>query len=715
MRVRTAAVTLSVLCVCALTPLRGQTPQQPTFRSSVDLVTVDVTVLSRGGDPLTNLRQDDFTLLIDGKPRPILTFRFLRADAPAAAPEPGQPAPPPAAPPDASQRRVFVLVVDRDHVPAGEGQQMLEAGATFVDALPVSDRLALWVLPDAKDALKFNESREAIKQRLRLAVGTYRPPYGPWMVGRDEAIKVDDNVPGALDAIIARECYKQPQTCPKEVENQVRDVARDARQRADATLASLGNLVDALGQIEGPKHLVLVTGGPVTTLENIRSVTTLGQRAAAARVTIHALQVNLPSYQARTDQMRATPEDINQSASAAYLVAGATGGLTITPTSGETAFSRLARQLSASYVLVFETVAADRDGKEHAVEVKVADRGFGTSVRARTSFRVDPSAQPAAPPAAEPAAAPAPPPPPPEPVGTDPGDMADRLADYAERFEKEVSAVVAEERSVQVIHPWRGQPAPPEKEPALEWVEPGEKSPRTGPVISRRQMIADVLMAQLKDQQWMSYRDVAEVDGTAVRDRTDRVRKLFLSQSPDRFSQFQRIAMESARYNLGDMKRDLNLPTVTLSLLRRVNHPRFEFKRQKDETIDGRLCRVLSYKEKVSPTLISTRNSGDVFLYGRVWLDQADGRVRRTELRFDRGFGGSIGGAAGAGGARSVIRVDYGPLEDTETLVPTQMWEWHESVNQPGRIGGDLTGLQGLATYSKFRRFSVTTTEQIRD
>ncbi len=43
-----------------------------------------------------------------------------------------------------------------------------------------------------------------------------------------------------------------------------------------------------------------------------------------------------------------------------------------------------------------------------------------------------------------------------------------------------------------------------------------------------------------------------------------------------------------------------------------------------------------------------------------------------------------------------------------------QMWEWHEGINQLGRIGGDLTGVQGLATYSKIRRFQVSTSETIR-
>jgi hypothetical protein len=42
------------------------------------------------------------------------------------------------------------------------------------------------------------------------------------------------------------------------------------------------------------------------------------------------------------------------------------------------------------------------------------------------------------------------------------------------------------------------------------------------------------------------------------------------------------------------------------------------------------------------------------------------------------------------------------------------MWEWHEGVNQLGRIGGDYTGLQALATYSNYRRFQVSTSEAIK-
>lgn len=768
--------TFAIVLILVLAPAA----QVPQFRSGTDVVTVDVTVLDRSGAPATTLKADDFALTVDGRPRKIQSVRLVKSEG--ALPSPGEPpaalpSQPAESTPMLSSPRRFVIVIDREHIPVGEGQQMLAAAATFVDALPAGDQVALWTTAQTTSSIRFDESRDALRQRMLLATGTYRhQSLGPFNIGRDEAIRViDEGItpsqessgdpanpevrigPGALQDIVNRECSHVTRlaTCVGLVQAQVQEVARDARDRADALLANLGNLVEALGALEGPKHVVLVTGGPVFTRDSTTIVTALAARAARARVILHAVQVRDPGYQARTDQMRASAEAVDQNVSAAYALAGATGGLAITPVSGEIGFSRLTRELSAAYLLVFEVEDSDRDGKIHAIAVQVRDRGWGTSVRARKSFRVDPnvratapplpgapaaaSAVPEAPPAV-PAAPPVAPVAPPEPVGTEAPELAERLARYSELFERQITAVVAEERFVQIIQPWRGAPSAPEKEPALTWIEPGTKGPRTGPVIARRQLVSDVLMVQLPGRPWQSYRDVAEVDGQPVRDRTDRVQKLFLSSGADRASRFQDIAVESARYNLGELRRDLNLPTVTLWLLRRENHPRFTFKRQKDEAVDGRNCRVLAFKEKVRPTLISTRNSGDIFLYGRVWLDQENGRVRRTELRFDRPIAGAeisdllgtreVPATAKAGGGvppvptefresvsfRSSIRVGYGGVEGIDILVPVQMWEWYEGVSvttQRGR-GDEFTGAQGLATYSKFRTFQVSTSETVK-
>jgi VWFA-related protein len=50
---------------------------QATFRSGIDLIELDVSVLDRARQPVRGLAAQDFTVLVDGQPRPIYSFRAV--------------------------------------------------------------------------------------------------------------------------------------------------------------------------------------------------------------------------------------------------------------------------------------------------------------------------------------------------------------------------------------------------------------------------------------------------------------------------------------------------------------------------------------------------------------------------------------------------------------------------------------------------------------
>ena len=73
-----------------------------------------------------------------------------------------------------------------------------------------------------------------------------------------------------------------------------------------------------------------------------------------------------------------------------------------------------------------------------------------------------------------------------------------------------------------------------------------------------------------------------EVDGQPVRDRSERLMKLFVQPSSSTADQVERIVIESARYNIGNVLRTINVPVFALLILDPANQPRFMFKRTDD-------------------------------------------------------------------------------------------------------------------------------------
>ena len=105
--------------------------QQPTFKSRVDLVTVDATVLDRDGRPVEGLSPDDFSLLVDGQPRRIASLQYVTYAAPPA--DAAVPAAAPAASVQHLDGRVLLIAVDQANIRRVEDQlQKMQARSSVL-------------------------------------------------------------------------------------------------------------------------------------------------------------------------------------------------------------------------------------------------------------------------------------------------------------------------------------------------------------------------------------------------------------------------------------------------------------------------------------------------------------------------------------------------------------------------------------------------------
>lgn len=260
-----------------------------------------------------------------------------------------------------------------------------------------------------------------------------------------------------------------------------------------------------------------------------------------------------------------------------------------------------------------------------------------------------------------------------------------RAGAYVVEFQRLLSGVVAEEQYVQDVR------------------YPLGTGTRYSAILPKhRELKSDLLMVKpIGGDRWMQFRDVFDVDGKPVRDRSERLMQLFVSPSASSASQADRIIEESSRYNIGNLQRTVNMPVLALLVLDPVHQSRFVFKRteRRDPLLEHGRAKpadlwVIEYQEVQKQTMIRTTNGRDLAARGRFWIEPATGRVLSSEL------------VAEDMTIRGVIDVDYQPEAVIGLLVPAQMRERYEIRRDGSRVDGE-------ASYSRFRQFQVKVDEKL--
>ncbi len=165
--------------------LVAQKPAQtPVFRTKVEVVQLDVSVLDKHRQPVRGLTQKDFTILEDGKPQPIVGFATFDVDA----------APPPAVgwmrdvPADVTTNelkdsRLFVIVMDDALIPQDPAftRNARAIATTIIDQVGPDDLTAIVFTGDRRKTQDFTND----KTKLRAAVDKFNPGLAGYRFGLD--------------------------------------------------------------------------------------------------------------------------------------------------------------------------------------------------------------------------------------------------------------------------------------------------------------------------------------------------------------------------------------------------------------------------------------------------------------------------------------------------------------------------------------------------
>lgn len=643
---------------------------------------LDVVAVDRKGAAVDNLGANDFVVTVDGSRRTVTSVRYVTrgpgalADAramKAARGTAGQVA--------AEPSRSVIIVIDQTTLVRGDEKATTAAVRGVIDRLGLDDRVGVIRLPLGRDdALVLNSDRPALVASLRGVMG--QAPVAGLPVPAD-ALGISD---ASRTAVLNPERAGSTERAAEQdraatVERPAFDRALGEGRPASTNLADLHALFASLQTIPGRKTVMLFSGGLVAADRSLVEQASLA--AARAHTTVQAFGL-------KSNRLVDFPPD----AGALESLARATGGQFVSlGRKPDEAISRMLAGSSSCYVLTLDgeldavarravTITTPRRdvvlqapawlvSRADAADVLPEDLAAApTTPAAPTDRPVDPRDLP-------PAGVVDPPPTPPrllKPINAAQEAQLRRLlaraADYVDTYQREYASVVAEEDYEQAD--WR-----PEAQTKV------------------LRLTSDLVLVRLdRVEGWVAYRDVFEVNRKPVREREERMQRLLLDPSVQSRARLAAILEESARYNLGPVRRTVNTPLLPLTFLERVNLFRFWMVLRGMTNVDGLQVAEIEYLETVSPTITGTDSGADQPVFGRFLVDPLSGAVVESQTIYAR---------ANAGQVEYIVK--YRRDDKLGLWLPVEMKETYSIRNKV------LTA--GVARYRNFRRFEVTTDTRV--
>lgn len=415
-RVSRLLIFLLVFCLCSRgTCASGQQPPAaqeaatPTFQINVNRVLVPVVVRDKQGNPIADLKKEDFEVFDNGKPRSVSAFNVEQrghaeehveagtAPASNAAPQTARP-----------EQRFIVFLFDDIHLSVEDLAQVEKAGTSVVEGLSGSDIGGVVSISG-----KTNSGLTRDRTRLHDAImslqsrNTFRPdPRACPNISYYQAVQIERE--HSPEGPAFQEAFRQVINCnpgldPKnqqtaaenEVSSATNRVLNLGRQDVQITYANIAAFVRTMATLPGQRMLILVSPGflPIE-LESMTMESRLIDMAAQNNVIISALDAR-GLYTAELDASSrgsVSQSDYNRTSmsladgSMESLADGTGGTFFHNRNDLGTGFKSLTETPEVVYVLELSLDGVKQDGTYHHLKVKV--NRDGADVRARLGYFV---------------------------------------------------------------------------------------------------------------------------------------------------------------------------------------------------------------------------------------------------------------------------------------------------------------------------------------
>jgi VWFA-related protein len=321
-------------------------PGQPTFRTNVDLVRVDVSVVNRDDDPVTDLQASDFVVTEDEAPQTVETAQFIRLDGQRKVDNGesldirGQSQ----AEVEATKEdvRLFAIFLDDYHIDKHPAITipLRKALESFIQGLQPTDLVVLMDPLTTLDGLRFTRNKADLLERVSKFEGR-----------RGEIFPV-------------RSAVEEAQLSQRNV----------WELRAAVSLSALEAIITHLGGLrEGRKSVLFVSQGPPVGMpgsQNYPRLEAALQAANRGNVTVHVLD----------------PRPLGSApfggAEALRRLSSETGGRAIVNSnSPEIGLKQVMADASAYYLIGYSPSRPRADGKFHKINVRVKRSGVRVTAR----------------------------------------------------------------------------------------------------------------------------------------------------------------------------------------------------------------------------------------------------------------------------------------------------------------------------------------------